>query len=75
MKAEFILKVTLPPIIIFTIIIWLTVENVITGWTMYLTWIVGFIVANFIVTRITAKWSIERQKAKRCKEEKKDANE
>ncbi|MEY8442359.1 hypothetical protein AALA17_06945 [Lactobacillaceae bacterium 24-114] len=75
MKAEFILKVTIPPVIIFAIIVWLTVENVITGWTMYLVWIVGFVVANLIVTRITAKWSIERQKNKRHKEEKKDTNE
>ena len=70
MKAELILKVILPPLIIFVVLVALTIAKVISGWTMYILWILGFVVANLIVTRITAKWSYQQRKAKRLQEEK-----
>ncbi|WP_076459285.1 hypothetical protein [Limosilactobacillus caccae] len=69
MKAEFILKVTIPPLIIFAVLVWLTIANYISGWTMYVLWIIGFIVANVIVTKVSTKWSIQRVREKRAKEE------
>lgn len=68
MKAEFILKVTIPPLIIFGILVWLTIAHYISGWLMYLLWIVGFVVANIIVTKISTRWSIQRVREKRAKE-------
>ena len=70
MKAELILKVILPPLIIFAVLVALTIAKLISGWTMYILWILGFIIANLIVTRITAKWSYQQRKAKRLQEEK-----
>lgn len=70
MKAELILKIILPPLIIFAVLVALTIAKVISGWTMYILWILGFVVANLIVTRITAKWSYQQRKAKRLQEEK-----
>ena len=70
MKAEFILKVVIPPFIIFALLVWLTVENYISGWGMYLLWVIGFVVANIIVTKISTRWSIQRMREKRAKEEK-----
>lgn len=70
MKSELILKVILPPLIIFAVLVALTIAKVISGWTMYILWILGFVVANLIVTRITAKWSYQQRKAKRLQEEK-----
>lgn len=70
MKAELILKVILPPLIIFAVLVALTIAKVISGWTIYILWILGFVVANLIVTRITAKWSYQQRKAKRLQEEK-----
>lgn len=55
MKAEYLIKVIVPPFIIFAILVWLTVAHYISGWLMYLLWIIGFVVANIIVTRITAR--------------------
>lgn len=75
MKADLIIKIIIPPVVIFGLLIWLTVDKVITGWSMYGWWILGFIVANMIVTRITAKWSIKQRRAKRLAEEKKAKNE
>ena len=40
---------------------------------MYGLWIIGFVVANIIVTKITAKWSYQRRRELRMKEEKKNA--
>lgn len=69
MKASFILKVTIPTFIIFAILVWLTSMHYITGWTMIVAWIVGFIIANVIVTKISTKWSVQRLREKRAKEE------
>ncbi|WP_315409243.1 hypothetical protein [Limosilactobacillus reuteri] len=69
-KAEFILKVVIPPFIIFALLVWLTAENYISGWVMYLLWVIGFVVANIIVTKISTRWSIQRMREKRTKEEK-----
>ena len=70
MKAELILKVVLPPLIIFAILVALTISKVISGWSMYILWILGFVVANLMVTKVTAKWSYQRRKQKRLKEQK-----
>lgn len=70
MKAEFILKVVILPFIIFALLVWLTAENYISGWVMYLLWVIGFVVANIIVTKISTRWSIQRMREKRTKEEK-----
>ncbi|MCD7136226.1 hypothetical protein LTY62_03090 [Limosilactobacillus balticus] len=70
MKAEFILKVVIPPFIIFALLVWLIAENYISGWVMYLLWVIGFVVANIIVTKISTRWSIQRMREKRAKEEK-----
>ncbi|QZN92538.1 hypothetical protein KZE55_06940 [Limosilactobacillus panis] len=75
MKAEYLIKVILPPLIIFTILVTLTIAKLISGWLMYGLWIVGFIVANLIVTRFTAKQTYQRRKAIRLKEEKKQEDE
>ena len=64
-KAEFILKVVTPPFIIFAILVWLTIEHYISGWVMYLFWVIGFVVANIIVTKISTRWSIQRMRDKR----------
>ncbi|NDO56873.1 hypothetical protein FMM70_02425 [Lactobacillus reuteri] len=69
-KAEFILKVVILPFIIFALLVWLTAENYISGWVMYLLWVIGFVVANIIVTKISTRWSIQRMREKRTKEEK-----
>ena len=69
-KAEFILKVVIPPFIIFAILVWLTIEHYISGWVMYLLWVIGFVVADIIVTKISTRWSIQRMREKRAKEEK-----
>lgn len=71
MKAELILKVVLPPLIIFAILVALTISKVISGWSMYILWILGFVVANLMVTKVTAKWSYQRRKQKRLQEQKK----
>ena len=68
MKAELILKVVLPPLIIFAILVALTISKVISGWSMYILWILGFVVANLMVTKVTAKWSYQRRKQKRLQE-------
>lgn len=72
MKAELVLKVVLPPLVIFAILVWLTIDKVISGWTMYILWILGFVIANLLVTRVTAKWSYQQRKQKRLQEVKKD---
>ena len=72
MKAELILKVVLPPLIIFAILVALTISKVISGWSMYILWILGFVVANLMVTKVTAKWSYQRRKQKRLQEKKKE---
>lgn len=69
MKAEYLIKVILPPFIIFAILVALTITKVISGWLMYVLWIAGFVIANLIVTRITAKWSYQRRRELRLKEE------
>lgn len=69
MKAEYLIKVILPPFIIFAILVTLTIAKVISGWLMYVLWIAGFVIANLIVTRITAKWSYQRRRELRLKEE------
>lgn len=69
-KAEFILKVVILPFIIFVLLVWLTAENYISGWVMYLLWVIGFVVANIIVTKISTRWSIQRMREKRTKKEK-----
>lgn len=69
MKAEYLIKVILPPFIIFAILVGLTITKVISGWLMYALWIIGFVVANLIVTKITAKWSYQRRREIRLKEE------
>lgn len=69
MKAEYLIKIIIPPFIIFAILVWLTVAHYISGWLMYLLWVVGFVVANIIVTRITAKRSYHQLRQKREKEE------
>ena len=71
MKAELVLKVVLPPLIIFAILVALTVCKVISGWSMYILWILGFVIANLLVTRVTAKWSYQRRKQLRLQEKKK----
>lgn len=71
MKAELILKVVLPPLIIFAILVALTISKVISGWSMYILWILGFVVANLMVTRVIAKWSYQQRKQKRLQEQKK----
>ena len=72
MKAELILKVVLPPLIIFAFLVALTIGKVISGWSMYILWILGFVVANLMVTKVTAKWSYQQRKQKRLKEQKKE---
>ncbi|MBD7895431.1 MULTISPECIES: hypothetical protein [Limosilactobacillus] len=71
MKAELVLKVVLPPLIIFAILVALTICKVISGWSMYILWILGFVIANLLVTRVTAKWSYQRRKQLRLQEKKK----
>ena len=71
MKAEYLVKVILPPFIIFAVLVALTIAKVISGWLMYGLWIIGFVVANIIVTKITAKWSCQRRRELRM--EKKNA--
>ena len=73
MKAEYLAKVILPPFIIFAVLVALTIAKVISGWLMYGLWIIGFVVANIIVTKITAKWSYQHRRELRMKEEKKNA--
>lgn len=75
MKAEYLIKVILPPFIIFAVLVALTIAKLISGWLMYALWIVGFIVANLIVTRYTAKQTYQRRKEIRLKEEEKQKNE
>lgn len=72
MKAELILKVVLPTLIIFAFLVALTIGKVITGWSMYILWILGFVVANLMVTKVTAKWSYQQRKQKRFQEQKKE---
>ncbi|EEW53695.1 hypothetical protein [Limosilactobacillus antri] len=73
MKAEYLIKVILPPFIIFAVLVALTIAKLISGWLMYVLWIGGFVVANLIVTKITAKWSYQRRRELRMKEEQKNA--
>lgn len=73
MKAELVIKVILPPLIIFALLVALTIAKVISGWSMYVLWILGFIIANVLVTRVTAKWSYQQRKQKRLQEEKKES--
>lgn len=73
MKAEYLIKVILPPFIIFAVLVALTIAKLISGWLMYVLWIVGFVVANLIVTKVTAKWSYQRRRELRMKEEQKNA--
>ncbi|MDO4903453.1 MAG: hypothetical protein Q3959_04245 [Limosilactobacillus sp.] len=75
MKAEYLLKVILPPFIIFAVIVALTIAKVISGWSLYVVWILGFIVANIIVTRIAAKRTYEQRREIRLKEEAKKKND
>ncbi|MBB1063591.1 hypothetical protein [Limosilactobacillus fastidiosus] len=75
MKAELVLKVVLPPLIIFAILVALTICKVISGWSMYILWILGFVIANLLVTRVTAKWSFQRRKQQRLQEKKGKKNE
>ena len=75
MKAEYLIKVILPPFIIFAILVVLTIMKVISGWLMYVLWIAGFVIANLIVTRFTAKWSYQRRREIRLKEEAQKKNE
>ena len=72
MKAELILKVVLPPLIIFAILVALTIGKVISGWSMYILWILGFVVANLMVTKVTAKWSYQQRKQKHLQDQKKE---
>ena len=72
MKAELILKVVLPPLIFFAILVALTIGKVISGWSMYILWILGFVVANLMVTKVTAKWSYQQRKQKHLQEQKKE---
>lgn len=72
MKAELILKVVLPPLIIFAILVALTIGKVISGWSMYILWILGFVVANLMVTKVTAKWSYQQRKQKHLQEQKRE---
>lgn len=73
MKAEYLIKVILPPFIIFAVLVVLTIAKLISGWLMYVLWIGGFVVANLIVTKVTAKWSYQRRRELRMKEEQKNA--
>lgn len=75
MKAEYLIKVIVPPFIIFAVLVWLTIAHYISGWLMYLLWIIGFVVANIIVTRITAKRSYHRLRQQREKEAQKKEDE
>ena len=70
MKAELILKVVLHPLIIFAILVALTISKLISGWSMFILWILGFVVANLMETKVTAKWSSQRRKQKRLQEQK-----
>ena len=54
-----------------TFLVALTISKVISGWSMYILWILGFVVANLMVTKVTAKWSYQRRKQKRLQEQKK----
>lgn len=74
MKAEYLIKVIVPPFVIFAILVGLTIAHIISGWLMYALWIAGFVIANLIVTRITARWSYRRRRELRMKEEKQTNN-
>ncbi len=71
MKAEYLIKIILPTFVIFAILVWLTIIHLITGFWLYLLWILGFVVANLWVTHVTARRSYHRLK-KRREAEKKD---
>lgn len=75
MKAEYLIKVIVPPFIIFAVLVWLTIAHYISGWLMYLLWVIGFVVANIAVTRVTAKRSYQRLRRQRLKEAQKKAND
>nr|WP_244974036.1 hypothetical protein [Limosilactobacillus portuensis] len=62
----------MPPLIIFAILVALTIGKVISGWSMYILWILGFVVANLMVTKVTAKWSYQQRKQKHLQEQKKE---
>lgn len=75
MKAEYLIKIILPTFVIFAVLVWLTIAHVISGWLMYLLWVVGFVCANLWVTRVTAKRSYHRLKKQREEEAKQRKNE
>lgn len=75
MKAEYLIKVIVPPFIIFAVLVWLTIAHYISGWLMYLLWIAGFVVANIMVTRVTAKRSYRRLRRQRLEEAQKKAHD
>lgn len=68
MKVEYLIKIILPTFVIFAVLVWLTATHVISGWLMYLLWVVGFVGANLWVTRVTAKRSYHRLRKQREKE-------
>ncbi len=75
MKAEYLIKIILPTFIIFAVLVWLTAAHIISGWLMYLLWILGFVCANLWVTRVTAKRSYQRLRKRREKEAEQQKNE
>ena len=75
MKAEYLIKIILPTFIIFAVLVWLTAAHVISGWLMYLLWVLGFVCANQWVTRVTAKRSYHRLRKQREEEAKQRKNE
>lgn len=75
MKAEYLIKIILPTFVIFAVLVWLTATHVISGWLMYLLWVVSFVGANLWVTRVTAKRSYHRLRKQREKEAEQRKNE
>lgn len=75
MKAEYLIKIVLPTFIIFAVLVWLTTAHIISGWLMYLLWVLGFVCANLWVTRVTVKRSYHRLKKQREEEAKQRKNE
>ncbi|MFR0771232.1 MAG: hypothetical protein ACLSH6_03370 [Limosilactobacillus pontis] len=61
-ESRILIKIILPTFIIFAVLVWLTAAHVISGWLMYLLWVLGFVCANFWVTKVTAKRSYHRLK-------------
>ena len=75
MKVEYLIKIILPTFVIFAVLVWLTATHVISGWLMYLLWVVGFVGANLWVTRVTAKRSYHWLRKQREKEAEQRKNE